>query len=374
MNIDYNIYDRLGLRLVDPSPDLAKLAVRQMDPIRPNALPGMPDVSITAIREGAPETTYRLGDAGDRQECAFSNSGFCILNGGKMLFIPFEAIGGSCDIRYVPGVALRRAFLNYVRPILQLSLLSRGSLAVHSAAVSHKGKGILLAGWAESGKTEAMLGFLHNGASFVSDKWTIVTEGGSSVLNFPTPITVRGWMLKQLPELGENLKPLELWRARIATYATSLSQRVRKLSNVEATRLLDNLVNLGSRVSVTPDRLFGSRNGSAFAGRMTPEAPLVAMFLLMTTNSSQICVRPVRAEEAARRLSDCAEYERRGLLNLYTKFRYAFPDRRSAVIEESRQLEAEMLTTALASKEVFIVETPFPFDPLAIYAAISPFC
>lgn len=377
MHIEYRIHDWLGLRLVDPSPSSARLVARQLDPLTPSTLTSTPDVSLVEVHDGPPaQTPYRLGDAGDHIECAFGDSEFCFLKDGRMFCIPFESIGNSCEIRYTPGLGFRRPFINYVRPILQLSLLSKGAMAVHSAAISYKGQGMLFAGWSESGKTEAMLGFLQHGASFVSDKWTIVTEDGSAVHNFPTPMTVRGWVLKCMPELGKDLSPFDRWRVRLATPVTAFSNKTAAGSRIALARTLSGFINpvlhLGSVVSVTPSQLFRSKNNNEQPASLS--APLAKVFLLMTSSSQQITVRKASSDDVARRLVDCAEYERRALLGLYTKFRYAFPDRRSTVIDESREREVAMLTKALKSKDVFVVETPFPFDPLLMYDAVSPFC
>lgn len=376
--VDYDIHGRLGLRLVSPTRSLKRLVARQMDPLRASNLTRRPDVSLREIRARlAATTTYQLGDAGDNQQCVFGDSELWLSSGSGMLSIPFESIGDSCEIRYTPGLSLRRMFVSYVRPVLQLSLLVKGAVAVHSAAVSFDGKGILLAGWSESGKTEAMLGFLRNGASFVSDKWSIVSEDGNTIYNFPTPITVRGWMLDYLPELATHLAPLERWRVRAATLVGAISNGATRLSRAELARTLNSFiapaVNLGTRVSVVPRQLFSGR-GDPQSDALPLAAPLAKVFLLMTSNNRQISVRPVESSDVVSRLVDCAEYERRVLLGLYRRFKYAFPSRQNAVIEEARQREASMLTRAFQSKDVFLVEAPFPFDPLAMYEAVSPFC
>jgi hypothetical protein len=248
-------------------------------------------------------------------------------------------------------------------------------LAVHSAAASYKGRGLLFAGWAESGKTEAMLGFLQAGASFVSDKWTIVAGDGSSVLNFPTPITVRDWMIDLIPGLRSRLTRTGLFRARAAAAATSVLKAGGGLNKVPGVSEIKGLADLAGRVSVTHNQLFGdaAANGSGGWQSIT-SAPLETVFFLLTSDSQQIQVRPAEAAEVAGRLADCAQYERRAFNGLYQRFRYAFPHRRNALIEGARDAEAELLTQALASKRIFAVEAPFPFNPAALHEALRPFC
>jgi hypothetical protein len=372
MNIDYDVQGLLSVRLISPSPSLARVAARQLNPLQPATLSHDPDISISHFTVG-PQLVrgYRLGDAGDSQQCRFDESEFSLVIGDSEVSIPFDSVGQSCAIRCTRNSNMRRLFIDYVRPALHMSLLAKGALALHSAAVSYKGKGILLAGWAESGKTEAMLGFLQAGATFVSDKWTIVDGKGPSIRHFPTPITVRNWMIDLVPGLSDRLNTTERLRARAAGVAGSL---LATTGRVPGLREAKGLADLGGRVSVTPSQLFGDTHEERSRWGMSSSAPLESLFLLMTTAEEKITVQPAETAEVARRLADCAAYERRAFLGLYQRFRYALPGRRNPLLEESTDREAETLTKALASKQVYKVDVPFPFNPAALQQAIGPFC
>lgn len=375
MNIDYDIYGRIAVRLINPSASLARVAARQLNPLQPATLGPDPDISISHFATGWDRAPgYRLGDAGDGQKCRFDESEFSLVTGDGVISIPFDSVGQSCGIRCTRDSNMRRLFIEYVRPALQISLLPKGALALHSAAVSYQGKGILLAGWAESGKTEAMLGFLQAGATFVSDKWTIVDGSGPSILHFPTPITVRHWMIDLIPGLRDRLKSAERLRAQVAGVAGSLLATGGAAGRVPGLRKAKGLADLGGRVSVTPSQLFGNTQGERSQWGMSSSAPLDRLFLLMTTTDDRITVRPAETVEVARRLADCAAYERRAFLGLYQRFRYALPGRRNPLLEEASDREAETLAKALASKQVYKVDVPFPFNPAALHEAIRPFC
>jgi len=378
MNIDYSIHGWLGLRVVHPSPGSARFVAYQLDPVIPTTLLADPDVSLVPVSNQCfPRIAYRLGNAGDHEECEFGESDFWLSNGGRMLCIPFESIGQCCEVRYDARATLRPAF-RYARQILQLSLLNKGAIAIHSAAVVHEGKGILLAGWAESGKTELMLAFVDGGASFVSDKWTILKEDGSAMYNFPTPITVRPWVLRHLPGLAENLAASERWRLRMGPFAAAIVKKALESGRVGLEAGLRSFIAAGVdsviRVSVPPSRLVRHATDAGNAEAVSLSAPFDKLFVLMTHDSRQISVLPADPSDVARRLVDCAQYERRGLLGLYAKFRYAFPSRSNSLLEEVRQRELTILDTALRSKEVFVVELPFPFDLRSAYDAVRAFC
>ena len=374
MNVDYDIHGVLGLRLIDPPSSLARLVARQFDPWRPSPLSSEPDVTISRLRSRAyREASYRLGDAGDSQESEFSDSEFILRKGMMAISVPFASVGSGCVIGWSGGSGMRRLLIDYVRPALQISLLPKGRVALHSAAVALEGKGILLAGWAESGKTEATLGFLQAGAAFVSDKWTILDGDGSAIHHFPTPITVRNWMIDLIPGLRDRLKGTELLRARAAGLATSVL-RVEVLARAPMTTEVQGLAELAGRVSVTPTQLLGKDGDGPGQWRSMPSAPFESLFLLVTSNRDRIAVREADVDEVAGRLADCAAYERRALFGLYQRYKYAFPGRRNRLMEEAREAESRMLAKALESKRVFLVEAPFPFNPSALYRAIQPFC
>jgi hypothetical protein len=344
-----------------------------MDPLKPGKLRQEPDVSIVLARDGfVGAESHLLGDAGDGLWTAFGESGFVTLGSGGTVSVPFESIGEPCTIRCTPKVNFRRMFIDLVRPILQLALLRKGAAAVHASAVDHQGKGILFAGWSESGKTEAMIGFLHAGAQFVSDKWTIVNADGSAVCHFPTPITIRGWMLEYLPALRQRLSVQDRWRSRVGSRVGALLSRSSGLSAAGPaeglTGLLQPAAGLVSRVSITPTQL------TSAGERPSPAAPLDRVFLILTSTASEISVRPASAAEVASRLADCAQYERRSLFSLYSRFRFAFPGRANSLIQEARERERDMLCEALQDKDVFQVEAPFPFNPVAFRAAVEPYC
>jgi len=375
MDIDYDINGLLGLRLRGPTDALARAAARQFDPLRPAPLSRDPDVVISHFDGSSGRFAgHRLGDAGDGQHCVFDDTRLALVHRGSVISVPFDAVGSMCEVRCTSDSGMRRLLIDYVRPALQLSLLPKGALALHSAAASYNGKGLLFAGWAESGKTEAMLGFLQAGASFVSDKWTIVAGDGSSVYSFPTPITVRDWMIDLIPGLRSRLTRTGLLRARAAAAAASVLKSGGALNKVPGVSEIKGLADLAGRVSVTHNQLFGDAANGNGGWQSTASVPLETVFFLLTRDSQKIQVRPAEAAEVAGRLADCARYERRSFYGLYRRFRYAFPQRRSVLIEGARDTEAEMLTQALSSKRVFAVEAPFPFNPAALHEALRPFC
>ena len=180
-------------------------------------------------------------------------------------------------------------------------------------------------------------------------------------------------MIGLIPGLRERLKGTELLRARAAGLVTSVLQ-AEALSRAPWTTEVKSLAELAGRVSVTPSQLLGKDGDGGSQWRSSSSAPLESLFLLVTCGEDRIAVREADIDEISSRLADCAAYERRAFFGLYQRFKYAFPGRPNRLIEEAREAESRTLAKALASKRVFVVEAPFPFDPAALYRAIQPFC
>jgi hypothetical protein len=72
------------------------------------------------------------------------------------------------------------ASLPLVRSIARRALPGAGAVAVHASLVEVDGQGVVIAGWSESGKTEAALGLAARlGGRFISDKWVVLDGEGS---------------------------------------------------------------------------------------------------------------------------------------------------------------------------------------------------
>ena len=185
----------------------------QFDPYTPSPPPAAPDVVLAVSPAlGAPLTDIQR-NAGDGRVTATDGARFFVLAGGARCAVPPP--GGPPPARFdlEPGFPLGHAVRRLVRPALQVALPGRGAVAVHAAAVAIGGRAVLVGGWSESGKTETALALLERGATFVSDKWTVVGEDGTAAA-FPITVAVRGGTLAHLPRLRAGLgrAPGRGWR------------------------------------------------------------------------------------------------------------------------------------------------------------------
>jgi len=86
-------------------------------------------------------------------------------------------------------------------PIISLTAMKRGRIPLHASAVVHHGVGILMAGWAHSGKTAALLGFASMGAEYVGEEWVLLNSNGKEMQGLVTPLEISRWHVASLPHV-----------------------------------------------------------------------------------------------------------------------------------------------------------------------------
>jgi hypothetical protein len=118
-------------------------------------------------------------------------------------------------------------------------------------------------------------------------------------------------------------------------------------------------------VRMEPSRLFGE-------GSCMQAGTLDKILLLLSHDGPGVTVRPMEPEELARRLAFALAHERLGLLSYYLKFRFAFPEAASTLIEEAGERERELLNRVTAGKETYVVYHPYPVAIPALFDALRP--
>jgi hypothetical protein len=355
--VDYDLHGLAGIRLLDGAPGDIAAVDRQLGPIR-GELRRDPDLVVRFVDRldlKGPVTLLGLDDAG------FTEDAFLVLRSKHKakarVKLPLDRIGTpgaeiTCE-RGLPAVPLLIACLN-------LTVLGRGALPLHASAFLHRGRGVVVTGWSKGGKTEAVLAFMAHGARFVGDEWIYVEPDGSRVHGIPEPMRVWDWNLRQLPVVRDRLSRTERGRLDGLRAATTLAtgRRGRRVA-----KLLE-----GQRhVDIAPDRLF---EGSDVA--LT--APFDRLFLVASRASPETVARPTDPLDIARRMAASLDYEREPLRQVYAQFRFAFPDRRNALLEDAAEREQALLLQVFAGKPAFVAEHPYPVDLARLFDAMDPLC
>lgn len=126
--------------------------------------------------------------------------------------VMIEGLNQQKTTLYYKGNYFSRQFTLWgflIEPIIRYKLNRNGYFMVHSSAISTSVGTIVFPASSGVGKTSTMLNWLHAGADFVSDDFTIISSKG--VYSYPTPISLRSYTLSVMPFLKENLQRREIF-------------------------------------------------------------------------------------------------------------------------------------------------------------------
>lgn len=343
---------------------------RQLGPLvpAPEEL-GLADVEVRFVSRVS--TTGSLVFAG-HGEAAYDDTSFYVTKAKgqtpTLVRMPLEAAGdGRCVIECehgVPAVPLLVALVN-------VAALAHGVLPLHASAVRLRGRTLLATGWSKGGKTETVLALQRLGAAYVSDEWTYLTrddDGQLLISGLPEPIRLWAWQLRQLPELRERVLSGRQ-RARLAVLERGASglTRVGRGNHALASfsRRFAPVVARQAYRQVPPVQLFDSRT-------VAGPVPLDEVVLTQSWSREDIVLESITGEEVAARMAHSLAYERLPLTMIYHQFRFAFPERRSTVIERASDIEQELLTALLHGRQAHRLAHPYPPDLDRIGQALQP--
>jgi hypothetical protein len=366
-HVDFDLHGLIGIRLVTPSASDIQAVKKQLGSLRGAPLVREPDITIRFEEHlSLPELKY-LG----RDQAGFTEDGFFILNSKKSKAkarIPFETIGSRCEI--VCETGLRAVPL--LIAILNLTLLKRGCIALHASAFEYGSTGVLVTGWAKSGKTESLLAFAAHGAKYVGDEWVILTKDGETMYGLPEPMTVWDWHIEQLPKIRDRLTiPKSL-----AFKAIHLAGRLQnyfgdsRIKNTLPMRLLADVLPALNRqlyIKVPVENLF-SQNSIQLISK--PEK----LFLIMSQEKTGVTVEAWSPADITSRMLESIYYEQVPFFEYFNAFKFAFPEARNEFLENVRQLQSDILTSALRDKEAYRVLHPYPFSFEDLYRKMAPYC
>src|SRR6266566_316719 len=176
----------------------------QFAPFLPSETNAPPTVVIGPVADELPPIVELMGPANDDLVTATDGERLYAIYDGLRCAVPDALDAAPVRIDYEPGFPIWRVFRQMVRPAVQVSLVAGGSVAVHASSVEVDGRGVLISGWSESGKTETALAMMEGGATFVSDKWTIVGQD-RELSAFPINVGVRRWVLEYLRTLKSSV-------------------------------------------------------------------------------------------------------------------------------------------------------------------------
>ncbi len=371
----FDLHGLASLAVQDDREHVSRYLDAQLDPYKPivGTVPEDPDLLLCPnhgiIAEGLSDVH---GPAGDGRRTGADGKRCYLLHGDSRFELPdLSSRTARVRLQYDPSFPLWAAFPELVRPLLQLATIKRGAISVHGAAVQLGEGGLLICGWSESGKTETALALAEAGASFISDKWTII-DRGARIHAFPVSVGIRDWVLEYLPRLRTQLRASQRTRLRVSRAARNALPLLARpattpLAGVVESQL-DRALGLAGRLSLRQTEV-AAVYGSSRDPTRTP--PLTTLALLTTVSEDEVSVRPAELAWTAARLARSGAYERRTLYELDARARYASAQPDPSPLLGVREVEAELLRKVLDGVQLLEVKAPFPTDPRKVADALA---
>jgi hypothetical protein len=359
---DHVLRDLARIRLVD-APAAATARVGRILGTTPSAPDGDADIVVRWVDRVRTEGTVRwIG----RDRSAADDGSFYVVergpDGARLLArLPLDRAGEpGLEIECDAGLVRPPALIE----LLNLRLLARGIVPIHGSAFRWRDRGVLAAGWSKGGKTEALLAFVADGADVIADEWTYALPDGR-IVGVAEPVRIEQ---RQAEELGAAVQlPAAAGRrfrlARLAALVAGLLRRAggpgRKVAEV-----LASPVERARSVTAPPGTLFGDR----YLGWGTLDHA-VALFV---TDRAAAVARPTTPERIADRMVFAHVHHRRDLVARYHELRFAFPDRRSELLERVEERERELLHAALVGVPCTELQLPSPPTLASVHEALAP--
>ena len=373
--MQFDLSGRLVLQTHEDDERVLRFIRRQMAPFPPTADGSgarAADVVIGPSIDDAGAILEEQRPANDDLTTGTDGRRLLILADGRRCSIPDALEESPVRFDYDPGFPLWRVFRAAVRPAMHVALAASGrAVAVHGAAVTLDGGTIVVAGWSESGKTETALGLMERGASFLSDKWTLL---GSDALAsaFPISVGIRRWVLEYLPTLRSSLTRAARVQFGVAGLASVALEPVAGRS--ARSRIAGVVADGARRALAIGDRAAFevSELREAYSQTDDPErtVPVSLVVALRTVPSGEVRVQPADPTEVAARLARSAAYERRSYFELLQRAGYALPGRPAGSQDRAIAADEVLLRAVLERVRVVTVDAPFPTDPRVVADAI----
>ncbi len=352
-SVDFDLHGIVGIRLLEARPRDVAVVARQLGPLTVPGLDREPDVTIRFVDDLSDRRS--MTHAG--LDAAATDDAFYLLRGrdgvAARTRLPMDDVGGRCEI-----VCERRVGpVPHLLAIINMTALAHGVLPLHASAFSHRGAGVLATGWAKGGKTEALLALAARGARYIGDEWVYLTPDGA-MYGLPEPIRLWHWHVAQLPALRAGLPASTRARLRVLPTVARVAAALGDAAHGPSASVLRRaapVVRRQAHVQVPPARLFGD-DSVELRGRVDH------VLLVMSHDRDEVTLEQIPGSTVAAHMLASLEDERSPFLAIYRQFRFLFPDRRSAVVEQASAVEQDLLGRLLGGRPAHLLRHPYPID------------
>jgi hypothetical protein len=119
-----------------------------------------------------------------------------------------------------------------------------------------------------------------------------------------------------------------------------------------------------AHVQVPPSRLFGA-DAIALHGRVDH------VLFVVSHDRDDVSIDPIDGASVAGHMLASLEEERTPILAVYRQFRFLFPGRRVAAIEDASSTEHRLLERYLSDRPASVLRHPYPVDLRSLVAPVE---
>lgn len=237
-----------------------------------------------------------------------------------------------------------------IEGLTRLSAIEHGLAMTHASAVVHESKTIVFPAWRHTGKTNTMLEFLQQGASYLADDRLWLGEDGSAH-PFQVPINLQPYNIRAFPDLDTSL-PQKV--------RTKVSQSISSFVSGRSSKILGGL-NLVNAHYIKPD--YGTLHVSEqFPGQQqTTKSDIDAVVRLQTTTNEEASMRELTDEELANALCRINLEEFNNLLeDVGVVYDILFPNEESLLdrVREMEQKEKGVFDSVASQASTYELKVP----------------
>ena len=253
-------------------------------------------------------------------------------------------------------------------PVLHLTQLlaetakAKGIVPIHASGFVWRDKGILVMGWSKGGKTEIVLPFMENGATFVGDEWMFVSNG--RMVGLQEPIRIWDWHLNDLRQLRSRLPQRSIRRLRLLEHGEAFVRRLSRtpFTPTDQLRRIGDLVNRQRYVQVPPGLMWGERTAQNVA--------IDHLVLTVSSPSDKVRLESIDADRLAEHMAMSNVEEMRPLTLRSSEMRFAYPNH-VGMTNVDCDRETDRLKQAFAGLPATLVLHPYPAPTRDLFSSLE---